>query len=786
MKEFEGGRFKVVKELGQGAQGLVFLANDTQLDRLVAIKVLHSHSAESAQEAKIVSRLQHPNIVALYDTLLHNGHPCLVFEYVNGQTLAQLIASEGAIPPVRAVEIICGLLEGLAYAHGEGLIHRDIKPHNVMLDEHDRPRLMDFGIAAKRGSKEVGMIGTVGYMAPEMMQNLPVDAEADVFAVGMTLYQMLTGRPAAEGESVYTILHRIANEPFVPPSSLKNSVDEKLDHLVMVALFKNPQERYQDARAMLLAMREWLGGQNQQEGVESSGNSTLDFLLRRMRHTADFPALSQAVTAINKINEGDAERLQVLSEVILQDFSLTNKLLRIVNSASYGHFGGTISTISRAIVILGFDAIRNLAITLLLFEHMHNKAQAVTLRDAVLSAFFGGILSRELGKKSGARDVEEGLICGMFTALGKLLTVYYFHEENIEINKRVQAGSGEEIASVQVLGLSFRELGIGVAQSWNFPERMIASMRHLPEGPVKPPQNQTERLRLFANLGADLVPLVHLPKAAAERALYDMEKRIKPAYGWSARELGDLLKDSASAYLGYLGILGVDTRQSDFANQLRVLTGVLTDKANAPYVADTIDRASVRTQQFDLDDLDTEAVPEQAVAAAESLSAGVQDITNTLVTSFKLNDLLRMILETMYRSMGFEHVLIATRDPKKNQIVGRFGFGNDIGEIIPRFQIGLDKAVDVFQVAMERNADIFIEDINVESIKSRIPTWYRSALTSQTFIIFPLVLEKRTIGLLYADKGKAGELKIAGKELNLLKTLRNQALLAIRQKQMGL
>ncbi|NHQ87495.1 HDOD domain-containing protein [Iodobacter sp. HSC-16F04] len=786
MKEFGGGRFKVVKELGQGAQGLVFLANDTQLDRLVAIKVLHSHSAKSIDEAKIVSRLQHPNIVALYDTLISNGHPCLVFEYVNGRTLAQLLAEEGAMQPVRAVEIICGVLEGLAYAHAEGLIHRDIKPHNVMLDELNRPRLMDFGIAARRGNKEPGeMIGTAGYMAPEMMQNLPVDAEADVFAVGMTLYQMLTGRPAAEGESVYTILHRVANEPFVPPSSLKDSVDEKLDHLVMVALFKNPQERYHDAREMLLALREWQGGQNQQEGGEGSGNSTLDFLLRRMRHTADFPALSQAVTAINKINEGDAERLQVLSEVILQDFSLTNKLLRIVNSASFGHFGGTISTISRAIVILGFDAIRNLAITLLLFEHMHNKAQAITLKDAVLSAFFGGVLSRELGKKSGARDVEEALICGMFTALGKLLTVYYFHEENIEINKRVQAGGNEENASVQVLGLSFRELGMGVAQSWNFPERMLVSMRHLPDGPVKPPQNQTDRLRLFANVGAALVPLIHLPPSAAERGLQEVEKRIRPAYAWSARELGDLLKDSASAYLGYLGILGVDTQQSDFANQLRVLTGVLTNKMNAPQQADTLERAQLHTGQFD-SNAETLMPDESIRPAAESLSAGVQDITNTLVTSFKLNDLLRMILETMYRSMGFEHVLIATRDPKKNQIVGRFGFGTDINEIIPRFQIDLDKAVDVFQVALERNADIFIEDINVDSIKTRIPGWYRSALTSQTFIIFPLVLEKRTIGLLYADKTKAGNLKIAGKELNLLKTLRNQALLAIRQKQMGL
>jgi serine/threonine protein kinase len=786
MKEFAGGRFKVVKELGQGAQGLVFLANDTQLERLVAIKVLHSHSVTTADEAKIVSRLQHPNIVALYDTLVHNGHPCLVFEYVKGQTLAQLIGRDGAMGPIAAVEMICGVLEGLAYAHEQGLIHRDIKPHNVMLDEQNRPRLMDFGIAAKRGSKEAGgMIGTAGYMAPEMMQNLPVDAEADVFAVGMTLYQMLTGRTAAEGESVFTILHRIANEPFVPPSSLKDSVDEKLDHLVMVALFKNPQERYHDAQSMLLALREWLGGQNQQEGVESSGNSTLDFLLRRMRHTADFPALSQAVTAINKINEGDAERLQVLSEVILQDFSLTNKLLRIVNSVSYGHFGGTISTISRAIVILGFDTIRNLAITLLLFEHMHNKSQAVALRDAVLSAFFGGILSRELGKKSGARDVEEGLICGMFTALGKLLTVYYFHEENVEINKRVQAGGNEESVSVQVLGLGFRDLGIGVAQSWNFPERITASMRSLPEGSIKPPQNQTERLRLFANLGAGLVPLVYMPKAAAEHALIEMEKKIRPVYAWTARDLGDLLKDSASAYLGYLSILGVDTRDSDFANKLRQLTGVLTENPNAPLVADTIDHAQIMTRQFDIKS-EISLLDESLIPPAETLAAGVQDITNALVTSFKLNDVLQMILETMYRGMGFEHVLIATRDPKKNKIVGRFGFGAEIGEIIPLFQIDLDKAVDVFQVAMERNADIFIEDINIESIRSRIPSWYRTVLASQTFIIFPLVLEKRTIGLLYADKGKSGSLKIAGKELNLLKTLRNQALLAIRQKQMGL
>lgn len=380
-------RFQLQKKLlGEGAQGKVWLAHDQRLDRQVAVKQVRAGSYNATQ-TQLASRLQHAHVVALHDAFDADGEHWLVFEYVQGQTLAAYLKSAGRMTPSQAVDVAIGVLDGLAVAHAQGVIHRDIKPQNIMLDGELRPRIMDFGIAAARGAQASAQ-GTAAYMAPEVINNLPVDAQADIFAVGMTLYQMLTGQQAVAGESAWAIMYRIATQPIAPPSSIESAIDEKkLDHLVMVALFKDPRERFSDAAAMRDALKTWRGEHAAQEGHDDR-QSTLDFLLRRMRHTSDFPALSQAISAINKINESDAERLQVLSGVILNDFSLVNKLLRIVNSASYGQFGGTISTISRAIVILGFDTIRNLAITLLLFEHMHNKAQANKLKESVLRAFF--------------------------------------------------------------------------------------------------------------------------------------------------------------------------------------------------------------------------------------------------------------------------------------------------------------------------------------------------------------------------------------------------------------
>ncbi|QZA79029.1 HDOD domain-containing protein [Deefgea tanakiae] len=781
MKSFADGRFVVEKKIGQGGQGIVYLAKDTQLNRHVAIKVLHSQPVNAVNEAQVVSRLQHPNVVTLFDAFAEHGHPCLVFEFVEGQTLAERLKQAGPLTPVAAVKLVISILEGVFAAHQIGVVHRDIKPQNIIIDHDGRARIMDFGVATSRGLVSDGLTGTVGYMAPEVIANMPIGTQADVFACGILLYQLLTGKMTTEGDSVYTILHQTANEPATPPSQLNSAIDAQLDHLVLVALLKNPQERYADAGAMRAALAGWLelSGANSTESLESqSKNSTLDFLLRRMRHSADFPSLSQTISAINKLSDVESEKLQNLSGVILQDFSLTNKLLKMVNSASYGQFGGSISTISRAIVILGFDTVRNLAITLLLFEHMQNKGQAERLREAVLQGFFCGVLSRELGVKGGWKDVEEALICGMFQQMGRLLTLYYFHEESIEIGKRQeQTQETEAIAAQAVLGISYRELGVSVVQSWNFPERIVTSMRELPTI-VRAPQSQGERLRVFGNLAADLLPIVSMNASGAQQALQKIIQRYAAALPWKDRAYHDLLTDAAKNYLSYLSILGIDTRGSAFAKGLLSIAGL----KEAPSMVSMVDKDSLQDAR-----LAASIPPEQVENAnpAAMLAAGVQDITNTLVGEFKLNDLLRMILETMFRSVGFDRVLFCTRDVKLGGMSARFGFGENIDQIIPKFHFKLEPVSDVFQLVMAKQADVFVEDINADSIAQRIPNWYRELVPAQTLIVFPLTIDKKPIGLFYGDKQKAHELVIPHDQLNLLKTLRNQAILAVRHKQSG-
>ncbi|WP_373975793.1 HDOD domain-containing protein [Chitinibacter sp. SCUT-21] len=774
MKSFGDGRFQVEKKIGQGAQGLVYLSRDTHLDRNVAIKVLHSQPLQALAEAQLVSRIQHPNIVTLYDAFADHAHPCLVFEFVAGETLADFLRREKQMAPVAAVQMMVAILEGLQAAHAKGVIHRDMKPQNIILDEQKRPRIMDFGVASQRGQSYDGLTGTAGFISPEMINNLPVDAQADVFACGVILYQMLTGKLVSDGDTVISILFKTANEDFVPPSRFNDQIDEKLDHLVMAALFKSPESRYVDAGAMRTALLEWLdaAGVARTEGESTDArHSTIEFLLRRMRHSADFPALSQTIAAINKVDESQAEKVQSLSGVILQDFSLTNKLLKIVNSASYGQFGGAISTISRAIVILGFDRIRSLAVTILLFEHMQNKAHASRLRDVVLEIFFGGMLCRKLADKNGWRDAEEALICGMFQHLGRLLTHFYFNEESLEILKRkTQTGEAETIAAEAVLGVSYAELGIAIAGEWNFPERIVHSMRPLPDSKVREPMNQAERLRVFANLSTEMLPLVTMKPVDASVYTQSLIKRFSAIVSWSEREIQDLLKDAAKQYLSYLSLLQIDLGSAEFATQLRSLAGVKAATGAAPLA----EESTAQTGSSD-----------QASSPAAMLSAGVQDITNSLVGEFNLNDVLRMILETMYRSIGFERVLFCTRDVKKGTMVARFGFGKDVDVILPKFNFPLSPLEDVFQLVLAKNADVFIEDVDAESIAQRIPAWYRVISQSKTLVVFPVVIDKKAVGLFYADRMSAHSLSLPHDQLNLLKTLRNQAILAIRQKQLG-
>lgn len=192
----------------------------------------------------------------------------------------------------------------------------------------------------------------------------------------------------------------------------------------------------------------------------------------------------------------------------MRDFSLTNKILRLVNSAYFRQAGGgNISTISRAVLVLGFNAVRDIAITVL-FEHLKNRANANQLKEEFLLVTLAGILARDIGDRSATRDVEQVFICAMFQRLGRLLSRFYFPDESEEIRRVVeQKDCSEESAAQQVLGISFEELGVGIARSWGFPQLIVGSMRRMPSGRVRKAVNQEERLRVLASFANELCDL---------------------------------------------------------------------------------------------------------------------------------------------------------------------------------------------------------------------------------------------------------------------------------------
>ncbi len=797
------GRFEIVRELGRGAQSIVYLARDPHLQRQVAIKTLHFAHADPQQnrqlldEARMVSQLRHPNIVPIFEAAETQGDLYLVFQYVPGKNLDEFLKVSGGLKPAKAIAIMQPILDAIEHAHAAGIIHRDLKPSNILIDDDGVPRVMDFGIAARtegltddRGQ----LIGTPAYMAPEYILRRSSSARSDIFSAGLVLYELLTGQRAVPGTDSAEVMKRIASEDIRLSQDARNLLEERLANLVYRALERNPENRYESAVQMREALDDYLVPENLAPSTDPR-QSTIDFLLRRMRHKSDFPALSEAVGAINRITTSENQSISEVSNTILKDFSLTNKILRMVNSAYYQQAGGgNISTVSRAVVVLGLDAVRSIAITVMLFDHLQNKENASQLKEEFLRANLAGVLAKDIaGKVSARADIEQVYICSMFHNLGRLLSQYYFPEESAEIRRLLlQKNSSEEAAALQVLGISFEELGVGIAQAWGFPKLLVNSMRKLPAGSIRRPANTEDRLRMLAAMSNEICTVIaDVPADQQQRELRKLATRFGEVVALDEQELRDTLERSFEQVGQFAGIIHLNLQQTRLGRQIKAWTGtsvnlpsmqvspdaedglagtVLSDALAAEVACDDVaDEANLATE-------DIAAVVSEAI-----LLAGIQDVSNALVSDFKLNDVLRIILETIYRAKGFKRVILCIRDGRSNAMLGRFGFGPDALEIARSFKFSLVFTPDIFHAALANGVDILISDTNDPKIAARIPGWFRKAVAAETFLVFPLCIKGSGVAMIYADRAQAGEIVISEKELSLLRTLRNQALLAIKQ-----
>jgi eukaryotic-like serine/threonine-protein kinase len=266
------GRYRVISRLGSGGMADVYLAQDQLLGRQVAVKVLHHHFAEDHEfverfrrEASSAAALSHPNIVGIFDRGEWNGTYYIAMEYVAGRSLKAIVREQGPMDPATAIDIVVQILRAARFAHRRGVIHRDLKPHNVILDEEGRARVTDFGIA-RAGASDMtltgSIMGTAQYLSPEQAQGHMVSETSDLYSIGVILYELLTGVVPFEGETAVAIAFKQVSAEPRPPSERNPALAPSLDAVVLRALAKDPAARYADAQELIVALeheREALG-----------------------------------------------------------------------------------------------------------------------------------------------------------------------------------------------------------------------------------------------------------------------------------------------------------------------------------------------------------------------------------------------------------------------------------------------------------------------------------------------------------------------------------------------
>jgi len=343
-----------------------------------------------------------------------------------------------------------------------------------------------------------------------------------------------------------------------------------------------------------------------------------------------------------------------------------------------------------------------------------------------------------------------------------------------------------------VLGISYEQLGVGISKAWNLPDTIQQCMRR-PGGnpPASPPKELGDRMRwiaLASNEMADAL-LQSEPRQAGAKVT-QIGLRYARSIGVDTKGL-ESATTRARERLAELA-RAIDVNVAPGSGAARLLTAPPdTHRTVIPYEpatpggnGDTPDTVA----SFELHATQP-VTPEQiaslntnAQRVSEMLAAGIQDITNAMVEDFKLSDILRMILETMYRAMGFRQIVFCMRDAKLDALTGRFGLGKDVERIVKSFNIPLrSDAVDLFAAVCIKGADTMISDASVARIAERLPAWYRKSVNAPTFLLLPLIIKGAPFGLIYADKAELGELQLGEKELALLRTLRNQAVMAFRQ-----
>ena len=787
------GRFNLIRELGRGTQGVVHLAIDPVLQRNVAIKTLHLNAEHDfntkdllLKEARTIGKMVHPNIVSIYEAGEDDQQqPYLVFEYVSGELLSEQMKKSGAMTVKQALELIKPVLEAMSEAARKNIIHCDLKPANILINDENVPKVMDFGIArimSEQKTRSNGFFGTPRYMPPEYIKEQLITASNDSYALGIIFYEMLTGKSAYKGTNIRQIIQSVLKDKLAPPSKLNNDIDAAFESILLKAIDKKPDNRYQSAIEFNAAIDEYIERNTSKvTGSSKKMDATIEFLLRRMKRKKDFPALSESLFKINTIIDQDDKGFDELANAIVEDFSLTNKILKIVNSAYYRRSGGEVKTISHAVMLLGFDAIRSIAVSLILIDHLHDKSQAKRLRDQVVSCLYSGVFAKNLAEKSQLKNREEVFLSGIFHNLGKLLSIFYFNEEYLEIEALVNNENlSDEEASTKVLGVSYNQLGNAIARVWELPHYIVNTIMpyDTKTNSRRLQLSQEEKMHAISSLSNELTQLIEKEDDGQwrQRAV-KLWREYTPQLNLKDRDLTGLADQAKEDLVDLNSILNINMSKSAIIQGLENETQV---QSAVELAAETDIEKTIVIEPAEKT-ADHQVQPDVRLSVEDILNNGINNISALLSTDYSVTNIFKLCLDVMSEAFEFDHSIMCMVNTRQKIMEGKFAHGLN-NAFLSQFRFTLKYKPDVFHLALEKGMDIFIADSTDPKIIRKIPPWYQQIVEAETFIVLPVMLKNKPIGLFYGDRFKTGELNMKPGQLKLVQKLKYLASEALVKK----
>ncbi len=456
-------------------------------------------------------------------------------------------------------------------------------------------------------------------------------------------------------------------------------------------------------------------------------------LRKRMEEKGDFPALSKSVQNFSEMTRDENFSITDITGIILSDFALTQKVIRLANSVMYASIGGEITTISKAAMIIGSDALSYLVLSVRLVDTLSSSApDSVAARAEMTQALLAGDIAREIAAKAHIKNAEEAVVCALMHHLGRLLVVFYFPEEWSRVEEVSASRSlSKNEAALEIIGVTLDEISQEFAKNWRLPKKIADSMMSPPSVVATTIPGSPGWLRMMASF-------------AGEAAATLTQK-----------------------------VAGNDLTELAFLYSNALLVPVETIMESVNLAINDARGSSI---------LEAVSMPHGKPAdSIKQLDAGVRETMNALGRGANFGNILNLVLETIYGGMGFNRVAAFLRDG--DAFKGRVGFGNAMPETLPNLSFPEAYVTDVFHLALANNTDVFIADVTEPKSAASIPSWLTETLPDvRAFILLPMNLNGCSIGLLYGDWRKSTTELVEQDEMVLMRSLRDNLMKSLGSK----